>query len=115
MTTALVVRQDPDWVGFVVVMGILALSLLFAFGTRRLFGGEFRIDLDQLHDHDHVDCSNPDCDHTICRCSKPAECVGTTTLGCPHGEGLCWDCRLACWQCSAEWWSEQGLASEAGR
>lgn len=65
-------------------------------------------------DTDHDTCTNPDCGATICRCRRPVECAGATTLGCGH-EGLCWGCRLGCRECAFEAHTEQALAWAAGR
>lgn len=116
MISAVVVRHDLDWSGFAVVMGMLALMLLALVpGARELFrrnddwlkdfaqeGLDIYADVVAVPEVDHVDCANADCDQTICACRKPAECPGCTTLGCSHGVGLCWDCRLGCTECAAE-------------
>lgn len=110
MTALLVVRQDLDWNGFVVVMTILALVVIaFAPITRDWFHrGDDQLQdlidqaLDLANEVDHAPCSNSECAETICACRTAAECTGCTTLGCCHGEGLCWDCRLGCRQCAAD-------------
>jgi hypothetical protein len=116
---ALVVRQDQNWLGFAIVMGILLFSLgawlrylKVEEGGRELL--EWLRSLGPDIESDHVECASDECDQVICRCRKPAECVGTTTLGCVH-EGLCWDCRLGCRECLAEARAEQDLAWEGGR
>lgn len=119
MTAALVVRTDQDWLGFAIVLGILLFSLAAWLHYRRVDQGGNELlawhrSLRPDPEDDHVECSNPECSQVICRCRKPAECVGTTTLGCEH-EGLCWDCRLGCRECLAEERAEQDAAWRAGR
>jgi hypothetical protein len=125
MTGLLVVRHDQNWVGFVIVFGVLivlaALAYLDAWHADRrshIFDPVLDAAIDQAvdlgNDVDHVDCSNPDCDETICHCRKPSECTGTTTLGCEH-EGLCWDCRLGCRECRRDLAAEQDADWAAGR
>lgn len=107
------------WLGFVIVLGILVISLVVWLHYRRVeIGGDALLDwirsLGPDTDLDHVECANPDCDQTICGCRQPSECTGCTTLGCEH-EGLCWDCRLGCRECLAEERAELDLAWEQGR
>lgn len=121
MTPLVAVRTDQEWLGFVIVLGIFALCLLVGWGEGRDWFRAQDANLQRLVDDalarvepDHVDCANPVCDQTVCRCRKPAECTGTTTLGCEH-EGLCWDCRLGCIDCAAELEVERAAESAAGR
>lgn len=130
MTALLVVRQGLDWTGLVVVLGMLAVVLAVARleardAYRRAQArcqGLIDTALDTAVDTgldvaepDHVDCSNPDCDQVICACRKPAECTGCTTLGCTHGEGLCWDCRRDCRECAFEDDTQQAIDWANGR
>lgn len=119
--TALELHGGQDWQGFLVVMGILGICLIWARleihnvdfdDVARLVEEALGPDVEQT---DHVDCANPDCDQVICQCRKPAECTGCTTLGCDHGHGLCWDCRLRCRECARERQAEQAMDWAVGR
>lgn len=116
MTALVALRHDQDWQGLVIVLGILALCVVIAkYEVRDL---DLRLDdllaSDPEIAPDHIACTNPDCGQTICHCSKPAECTGCTTLGCPD-EGFCWDCRLGCSDCAAEDYSARAIAWMADR
>lgn len=106
-----------------VVLAMIPAAFAIDYGLKRI---DLWVDskLDPIFDEvlgpqDHEDCAHPDCDRTICRCRRPAECVGTTTLGCDHlnefGGSLCWDCRTSCRECLAEISAERFAAWEAGR
>lgn len=107
---------------FVIVIGILLISLHVGLRYRRVTTeARQRLAVARLIaavpvQPDHMDCANHDCEQIICCCRKPAECPGTTTLGCDHGEDLCWDCRrLGCRACAREAYTEQARAWAAGR
>jgi hypothetical protein len=110
VTALLVTRHDQDWMGFAIVMGLFALSLAAWAHYFYVEGGQTRLTLDRVirglaqrrPEPDHTVCSNIDCGAEICCCHGPGECTGCDTLGCPHGEGLCWTCRLGCRECMAE-------------
>jgi hypothetical protein len=119
MSALVAVRNDQNWLGFAIVTGILVFSLAAWLRYLRVEeGGEELLtwlrSLGPDLDADHVECADPDCDLVICRCRKPAECIGTTTLGCDH-EGLCWGCRLGCRECAADEAVAQELAWGRGR
>lgn len=127
MTALLAVREDLDWVGLVIVLGIGVLVIGFAIWEDATYRPRIQDLIDEALDPvtgpqiftapdlDHVACANPDCGQTICGCRKPAECTGCTTLGCSHGEGLCWDCRSGCRECAAEERADRDFDWAAGR
>lgn len=127
ITAAMAVREDLDWVGLAVVLGIGALCIGFAIWEDDTYRPRLQDLVDEALDPvtgpriytapepDHVECANPDCDQTICACRKPSECTGCITLGCSHGEGLCWDCRPACRECASEARAEADNRWMAGR
>lgn len=113
-----------DWVGFFTVLTIVPAVLVAAYldarfalwrEERRLCRSIARVAAGITPapagpEVDHVACGNPDCDQTICACRKPAECVGTTTVGCLHDwPWLCWECRLECTECALELHAEQAM------
>lgn len=126
MTAGIAPHGGQDWLGLVIVLGLLAIILIYAWGEERHWSSQQDAEMQRLIDEaldraddgplvDHVACANPDCDETICACHKPSECTGTKTLGCPHGEGLCWDCRLQCTDCAVELHTQQAIDWAAGR
>lgn len=109
-----------NWVALVVTFGVLLLGLRAWLRYLHVEeGGEELLtwlrSLGPEVEVDHEQCSHPECDQVICACRKPAECVGTTTLGCPHGDWLCWDCRLGCSACFIDEVRAQDVAWERGR
>lgn len=96
MSALLVVRQDLDWLGFVIVLGIGALAIGFALWEDH----EHRPSVANLIDGDspevdHETCTREGCGVVLCYCRTPKRCAGTEEPGCDHpGTFVCEDHRI---------------------
>lgn len=110
---ATLVREDLNWPGLLVLVALAVV--IFGYGCRRGDRTVTSMIAEAFEPGviDHADCAADDCDQVICHCNysraQAHECAGTTTLGCDHGEGLCWDCRGKCSECLAETRAESTL------
>lgn len=100
LAAAVAVRQDLDWTGFAIVMGMLALALLTLVPYSREWfvreGDYLQRLVDEALEVDHVTCITDGCDLVLCYCRiTTSPCEGTVEPGCGHsGAFVCEDHRL---------------------